>query len=63
MSPRGFYQREYLHPHFTTMAYRNSEAGKKEAALERTIVNNITKIFKFPLKVWAAIKNLIKKDR
>jgi peptide subunit release factor 1 (eRF1) len=63
MSPRGFYQREFLHPHFTTMAYKKSEAGKREAELERTIENSITKIFKFPLKVGEAIKNLIKKDR
>ena len=56
MSPRGFYTRESIHPTFTTKAYRESDAGKHEAAMEIAIENWFKGLISLPrkiaMKVW-----------
>jgi hypothetical protein len=56
MSPRGFYTREMIHPHFTTKAYRESKEGKHEAAMEYAIENWFKGLLSLPrkiaMKVW-----------
>lgn len=51
MSPRGFYQRESIHPHFTTPEYIESEAGKNEYALMDRIEKKAQAIFMYPAKL------------
>jgi len=51
MSPRGFHQREYISPHFTTNAYRQSEAGLHEAAMEKAVENWFKGLISVPRKV------------
>lgn len=61
MSPRGFYTREAIHPTFTTKAYRESDAGKHEAAMELAIENWFKGLIslprKFAMKVWVFVTN------
>ena len=59
MSPRGFYQQESIHPHFTTDEYIQSDQGKMEYAtmdrLEKKAKAIITYPAKIARKVWIAI--------
>ena len=45
MSPRGFYTKEYISPHFTSSEYLKSEQAKKDADtminIDRIFVNLI----------------------
>lgn len=51
MSPRGFYQRESIHPYFTTTEYIESEAGKKEMATMDKLEKKAEAIFMYPAKL------------
>ena len=68
MSPRGFYTRESIHPHFTTQEYRMSEQGKHEAAIEHTIENCFKGLIQYPAKItkslwlWALLRAGYVKD-
>jgi hypothetical protein len=59
MSPRGFYQGESIHPHFTTDEYIQSDQGKREYAtmdrLEKKAEAILTYPAKIAKKVWIAI--------
>lgn len=56
MSPRGYYTKESLHPHFTTKAYKESDAYKNEVAMEIAIENWFKGLIHLPrkiaMKVW-----------
>lgn len=56
MSPRGFYQGESIHPHFTTPEYIQSEQGQRELAtmdrLEKKAEAILTYPGKLAKKVW-----------
>ena len=54
MSPRGFYSRESIHPHFTTPEYKASPQGRRERAIEKAIEQRF-------FKVWRGITKGIKK--
>jgi hypothetical protein len=68
MSPRGFYTRESIHPHFTTQEYRMSEQGRHEAAIEYTIENYVKGLIQYPAKItkslwlWALLRAGYVKD-
>jgi hypothetical protein len=51
MSPRGFHQREYISPHFTTNAYKQSDQGKHEAAMEKAVEDWFKGLISVPRKV------------
>jgi len=51
MSPRGFYQRESIHPHFTTDEYIQSEAGQREYATMDKIEKKAEALFMYPAKI------------
>lgn len=59
MSPRGFYQGESIHPHFTTPEYIQSEQGQRELAtmdnIEKKIVRFVTYPAKLARRVWYGI--------
>ena len=48
MTPRGFYGKESLHPHFTTPEYKRSPQGQADRAAEK-------KIEQWFVKVWRGI--------
>jgi hypothetical protein len=68
MSPRGFYTKEYIAPHFTSSEYLKSEQGQKEMAnlykVNRTFVN----LVKYPgqiakrFYIWILLKAGYLKD-
>jgi hypothetical protein len=51
MSPRGFYTRESLHPHFTTKAYRESDQYKSEIEAIHTIEVWFKGLLSLPRKI------------
>ena len=51
MSPRGFYQRESIHPHFTTEEYMASDAYKNDLATMDKIEKKAEAIFMYPAKI------------
>jgi hypothetical protein len=54
MSPRGFYQKESVHPHFTSNTYINSEAHKKELESLSNLLLKWT-LFKLSIRQWFGI--------
>ena len=54
MSPRGYYSKESIHPHFTTEAYRNSDAYKQEEAYVANLLFKWT-LFKLYIRQWFRI--------
>lgn len=54
MSPRGFYSKESVHPHFTTETYLNSEAHRKEVEAFYQIMLKWT-LFKLYIRQWFRI--------
>jgi hypothetical protein len=51
MSPRGFYQQESIHPHFTTDEYIQSDQGKKEYATMDRIEKKAEAFLTYPGKL------------
>jgi hypothetical protein len=51
MSPRGFYAKESIHPHFTTDEYIQSEAGKSDYATMDRIEKKLASIVTYPAKI------------
>ena len=51
MSPRGFYQRESIHPHFTTDEYIQSDQGKTEYATMDKIEKKAEAFLTYPGKL------------
>ena len=54
MSPRGFYSKESIHPHFTTEAYLNSKAHEKEVESLSNLLLKWT-LFKLYIRQWFRI--------
>ncbi len=56
MSPRGFYTKEYIHPHFTSKAYLESDQHKVEIDNVIHTIEVWKKIIGYPrflaMKVW-----------
>jgi hypothetical protein len=48
MSPRGFYQKEYIAPHFTSSEYLKSEQGQKEMANLYKVNRTLASLVKYP---------------
>jgi hypothetical protein len=61
MSPRGFYTKEMIHPHFTTKAYRESDQYKSEIESMYTIAKWFDGLLSLPrkiaMKVWCFATN------
>lgn len=51
MSPRGFYQGESIHPHFTTPEYIESEQGQRELATMDRLEKKAEAILTYPGKL------------
>lgn len=51
MSPRGFYQGESIHPHFTTPEYIQSEQGQRELATMDRLEKKAEAILTYPGKL------------
>lgn len=51
MSPRGYYSKESIHPHFTTRSYMESDQHKKEIESLITIENRIRGLLLIPRKI------------
>jgi hypothetical protein len=51
MSPRGFYQRESIHPYFTTPEYIESDQGKSDYATMDKIEKKAQALFMYPAKI------------
>jgi hypothetical protein len=51
MSPRGFYQRESIHPHFTTDEYIQSDQGKDDLATMDRIEKKAKAFITYPAKI------------
>jgi len=51
MTPRGFYAKESIHPHFTTPEYMASEEYKNELATMDKIEKRAEAIFMYPAKI------------
>ena len=56
MSPRGYYTKELIHPHFTSDAYKNSDQYKSEVDHYIKAIKVWKKIIGYPrflaMKVW-----------
>ena len=48
MSPRGFYTKEYISPHFTSSEYLKSEQAKDDAATMAKIDRTFASLIKCP---------------
>jgi hypothetical protein len=68
MSPRGFYQKEYIAPHFTSSEYLNSEQAKKDADTMINIDRVFVSLIKYPgqiakrFYIWILLKAGYLKD-
>jgi hypothetical protein len=68
MSPRGFFQKEYISPHFTSGEYLKSEQAKVDAATMAKIDKTFTSLIKYPgqiakrLYIWILLKAGYLKD-
>jgi hypothetical protein len=51
MSPRGYHQRESIHPHFTTDEYIQSDQGKSDYATMDKIETCLASLYKYPAKI------------
>ena len=52
MSPRGFYSKEMMTPHFTSERYINSDQGKEEIDQYMSIENKVMSIIRYPRILW-----------
>lgn len=52
MAPRGFFQKESIHPHFTTEEYLNSDQHQKEVDQYITMTNTLRSWFGYPRFLW-----------
>ena len=52
MSPRGFYSKEFVNPHFTSEKYLNSDQHKAEIDSYISMENRLRSIFNYPRKIW-----------
>ena len=48
MSPRGFYAKEYISPHFTSSEYLKSDQAKVDAATMDRIDKTFDSLIKYP---------------
>jgi hypothetical protein len=48
MSPRGFYQREYISPHFTSSEYLKSDQAKVDADTMAKIDKTFASLIRYP---------------
>jgi hypothetical protein len=55
MSPRGFFGKESIHPHFTTEEYRNSDQHQREIDSYIAMENKIKAWFGYPGLLWMKI--------
>ncbi len=68
MSPRGFYQREYISPHFTSSEYLTSEQARVDEATMDKIDKTFASLVRYPgqiakrLYIWALLKAGYLKD-
>jgi hypothetical protein len=68
MSPRGFYTKEYISPHFTSSEYLKSDQAKVDAATMISIDKGFGKLIKYPgqiakrLYIWILLKAGYLKD-
>lgn len=68
MSPRGFYQKEYIAPHFTSSEYLKSEQAKKDADTMAKIDKTFASLIKYPgqiakrFYIWILLKAGYLKD-
>ena len=68
MSPRGFYQKEYISPHFTSSEYLKSDMAKEDAATMAKIDKTFASLIKYPgqiakrLYIWILLKAGYLKD-
>jgi hypothetical protein len=68
MSPRGFYTKEYMSPHFTSSEYLKSDQAKVDAATMISIDKVFGKLIKYPgqiakrLYIWILLKAGYLKD-
>jgi hypothetical protein len=68
MSPRGFYQKEYISPYFTSSEYLTSDQAKVDAATMISIDKGFGKLIKYPgqiakrLYIWILLKAGYLKD-
>jgi hypothetical protein len=68
MSPRGFYTKEYISPHFTSSEYLKSEQAKDDAATMYKIDRVFASLIKYPgqiakrLYIWILLKAGYLKD-
>lgn len=52
MTPRGFFQKESIHPHFTTEEYLNSDQHQKEIDSYIAMENRLRSWFGYPRFLW-----------
>jgi hypothetical protein len=52
MSPRGFFSKESIHPHFTTEEYKNSDQYQKDIDSYIAMENRIKAWFGYPRFLW-----------
>jgi hypothetical protein len=66
MSPRGFWSRESIHPHFTSEEYLNSDQHKKEIDRYIAMEKRLRSWFGYPrflaIKVLTALGYLAKPE-
>jgi hypothetical protein len=68
MSPRGFYQKEYISPYFTSSEYLKSDQAKVDAATMDRIDRGFGSLIKYPgqiakrLYIWILLKAGYLKD-
>jgi hypothetical protein len=68
MSPRGFYQKEYIAPYFTSAKYKESDMAKEDAATMAKIDKTFASLIKYPgqiakrLYIWILLKAGYLKD-
>jgi hypothetical protein len=68
MSPRGFYQKEYIAPYFTSAKYKESDMAKEDAATMAKIDKTFDSLIKYPgqiakrLYIWILLKAGYLKD-
>jgi hypothetical protein len=68
MSPRGFYQKEYIAPYFTSSEYLKSDKAKDDAVTMYKIDKTFASLVKYPgqiakrLYIWILLKAGYLKD-
>lgn len=52
MSPRGYYSKEYIAPHFTSEGYKYTDQYKAEVEYITKWENRLRSLVKYPRKVY-----------